>query len=73
MDDKALIQALDVTLDRLTRQNADDAAIRQAMRELLKDWTPDDAVRQHRANQSRASRHRRYRRFLNFYGWLCRL
>jgi hypothetical protein len=43
MDDRALIQALDLTLDRLTRQNADDATIRQAMGEVLKDWTPDDA------------------------------
>ena len=43
MDDRALIQALDLTLDRLTRQNADDATVRQAMGEVLKDWTPDDA------------------------------
>lgn len=43
MDDRALIQALDLTLDRLTRQNADDATIRKAMSEVLNDWTPDDA------------------------------
>ena len=43
MDDQALIQALDLTLDRLTRQNADDATIRKAMSEVLNDWTPDDA------------------------------
>lgn len=43
MDDQALIQALDLTLDRLTRQNADDATIRKTMSEVLNDWTPDDA------------------------------
>lgn len=43
MDDQALIQALDLTLDRLTRQNGDDATIRKTMSEVLNDWTPDDA------------------------------
>ena len=51
MDDRALIQALDITLDRLTRQNADDATIRQAMSEVLKDWTPDDARDVERGSQ----------------------
>tara|TARA_R110000868_G_scaffold184044_3_gene425484 strand:+ start:1557 stop:1766 length:210 start_codon:yes stop_codon:yes gene_type:complete len=51
MDDRALIQALDLTLDRLTRQNADDATIRQAMSEVLKDWTPDDARDVERGSQ----------------------
>ena len=51
MDDRALIQALDLTLDRLTRQNADDATIRQAMSEVLKDWTPDDARDMERGSQ----------------------
>ena len=51
MDDRALIQALDLTLDRLTRQNADDATIRQAMGEVLKDWTPDDARSMERGSQ----------------------
>jgi hypothetical protein len=51
MDDRALIQALDLTLDRLTRQNADDATIRQAMGEVLKDWTPDDARDVERGSQ----------------------
>lgn len=41
MDDKTLIAAIDITLDRLTRQHADEATIRQAMAELLKDWTPE--------------------------------
>jgi hypothetical protein len=51
MDDRALIQALDLTLDRLTRQNADDATIRQAMGEVLKDWTPHDASGIQRGSQ----------------------
>jgi enoyl-CoA hydratase/carnithine racemase len=52
MDDRALIQALDITLDRLTRQNADDATIRQAMSEVLKDWAaPDDARSIQRGSQ----------------------
>ena len=51
MDDRALIQALDLTLDRLTRQNADDATIRQAMGEVLKDWTPNDARNIQRGSQ----------------------
>lgn len=51
MDDRALIQALDLTLDRLTRQNADDATIRQAMGEVLRDWKPDDARSIQRGSQ----------------------
>ena len=62
MDDRALIQALDLTLDRLTRQNADDATIRQARGEVLKDWTPDDARGSQRGLMKKIDTIRKYLR-----------
>jgi hypothetical protein len=50
MDDKQLVTAIDITIDRLLRTNADQQTVAKALRELLTDWTPDDALRQHRAD-----------------------
>jgi hypothetical protein len=69
MDDKTMLAALDITLDQLTRRKASQEEVRQAVRNLLKDWTPDDALRQHSADQSRATHLGFRRRFLDFHGW----
>ena len=68
-----MLAALDVTLDQLTRRKASQEEVRQAVRNLLKDWTPDDALRQHRADQGSAAHHRQRGRLFDFHGWFRRI